>query len=129
MKSRPALAIIFALHLFGASGMPYRLALPGYRYKFPRDHFNHADFQTEWWYYTGNLQTAEGRRFGFELTFFRQAVDRPARKASVWQLDDVWLAHLALSDIDGRRFHHTERLNRTGPALAGASLDERRVWN
>jgi predicted secreted hydrolase len=105
------------------------VALPGYRYQFPRDHFNHPDFQTEWWYYTGNLQTADGRRFGFELTFFRQAVDRPGAKSSIWQLDDVWLAHLALSDIGGRRFLHSERLNRTGPALAGASLGERRVWN
>lgn len=107
----------------------YRLALPGYRYEFPRDHFNHPEFQTEWWYYTGNLQTPGGRRFGFELTFFRQAVDRPAARTSVWQLDDVWPAHLALSDIEGGRFLHTERLSRGGPGLAGASLEQRRVWN
>ena len=39
----------------GAADYPYRKALPGYRYEFPRDHFNHPEFQTEWWYYTGNL--------------------------------------------------------------------------
>ena len=33
---------------------------PGYQYQFPRDHFNHPDYQTEWWYYTGNLHTADG---------------------------------------------------------------------
>ena len=54
----------------------FRMALPGYRYEFPRDHFNHPEFQTEWWYYTGNLRDGQGRRFGFELTFFRQGVDR-----------------------------------------------------
>ena len=58
---------------------PYRAALPGYRYEFPRDHFNHPEFQTEWWYYTGNLRASDGRRFGFELTFFRQGVDRGSR--------------------------------------------------
>ena len=56
----------------------YRIALPGYRYEFPRDHFDHPDFQTEWWYYTGNVKSADGHRFGFELTFFRQAVNRDA---------------------------------------------------
>ena len=106
------------------------IALPGYHYEFPRDHFNHPEFQTEWWYYTGNLHAADGRRFGFELTFFRQGVDRSATQpASVWDVRDVWMAHLALSDIDGHRFFHTERLNRAGPGLAGADLDQARVWN
>jgi predicted secreted hydrolase len=110
------------------AGDPYRLALPNYRYEFPRDHFNHPDFQTEWWYYTGNVRTAEGRRFGFELTFFRQGVDRqPA--ASIWDVQDVWMAHLALSDIDGRQFLHTERLNRSGGGVAGADAKLARVWN
>ncbi|MBV9743457.1 MAG: hypothetical protein JO099_06820, partial [Acidobacteriia bacterium] len=54
----------------------FRKALPGYRYQFPRDHFNHPDFRTEWWYYTGNLRSADGRRFGFELVFFRQGERR-----------------------------------------------------
>src|ERR1700722_12121244 len=79
----------------------YRLSLPNYRFEFPRDHFNHPDFRTEWWYYTGNLRTAEGRRFGFELTFFRQGANRPSTLESVWDLNDVWMAHLALSDIEG----------------------------
>ena len=133
MKSRSALAlslaVALALDLFGASETPYRLALPGYRYEFPRDHFNHPDFQTEWWYYTGNLHTAQGRRFGFELTFFRQGVQRDARPANVWDVRDVWMAHLALSDIDGARFFHTERLNRAGGGIAGADLDRASVWN
>jgi predicted secreted hydrolase len=107
----------------------YRAALPGYRYEFPRDHFNHPEFQTEWWYYTGNLRDAQGRRFGFELTFFRQGVDRSAEPAAVWDVRDAWLAHLALSDIDGGRFLHAERLNRSGAGLAGAFLDQAQVWN
>jgi predicted secreted hydrolase len=111
------------------AGAPYQRALPGYRYQFPRDHFNHPDFQTEWWYYTGNLSTSDGHRFGFELTFFRQAVDRPVTQSSSWQVDDLYLAHLALSDLDGRRFYHTERLNRPGPGIAGADLDALRIWN
>jgi predicted secreted hydrolase len=107
----------------------YETAKPGYKYEFPKDHFNHPQFQTEWWYYTGNLKAADGRRFGFELTFFRQGVDRKAGNASTWAVRDLYFAHLALSDLDGGEFYHTERFNRAGPGLAGASLEQMRVWN
>ena len=111
----------------------YERALPGYDFRFPRDHFSHPDFQVEWWYYTGNLRTAEGRPFGFELTFFRLGVGNGLPKEptgnTVWDLDDVYLAHFAISDIAAERFHKTERLNRAGPGLAGASADQARIWN
>lgn len=125
MRNKLSLFLALGLALPGAD---YRLALPGYHFEFPRDHFNHPDFQTEWWYYTGNLRALDGRRFGFELTFFRQAVARPAT-TSIWDINDVWMAHLALSDIEGRQFLHTERLNRAGLGIAGADLAQARVWN
>ncbi|HWF48979.1 MAG TPA: carotenoid 1,2-hydratase, partial [Bryobacteraceae bacterium] len=107
----------------------WQLALPGYHYEFPRDNFNHPDYQTEWWYYTGNLHTADGRRFGFELTFFREGVDLKASSNGVWDPSQIYFAHLALSDINGGHFYHTERLNRAGPGLAGASLAQQTYWN
>lgn len=130
-----------------AVGYQWELAVPGYRYEFPRDLFNHPDYQTEWWYYTGNLKTPEGHRYGFELTFFRQGIARPVTPPTGanrerprpgdanpapedrWGVNDIWLAHLALSDLDGGRFYHQERLNRAGPGLAGAVLSTRRIWN
>ncbi|HSK10953.1 MAG TPA: lipocalin-like domain-containing protein [Vicinamibacterales bacterium] len=123
-----AATLVLPVRPAGGAG-DYRLALPGYRYEFPRDHFNHPDFQTEWWYYTGNLRSANGRAFGFELTFFRQAVDRGKPCTSPWDVADVYLAHFAVSDLDRGRFLHEQRLNRAGPGLAGASSDQRRVWN
>ncbi len=112
----------------------YRVALPGYRYQFPRDHFNHPQYRSEWWYYTGNLRTSAGHKYGFELVFFRQgrASRQPSQasaNASVWRADDVYLAHLALTDIDGRRFRSWRRLNRAGSGIAGASFEEGRIWN
>jgi predicted secreted hydrolase len=108
---------------------PYQLALPGYHYCFPHDYFNHPGFQTEWWYYTGNLQSADGHLFGFELTFFRQAIDRSAAKTTAWEAQDLYLAHLALSDLTAGRFYHTERTNRSGPGIAGADEPSQRIWN
>jgi predicted secreted hydrolase len=112
----------------GSAAQDYKQALPGYHYEFPRDHFNHPDYRTEWWYYTGNLKSADGRRFGFELTFFRQAVARDVDH-SAWQVNDLYMAHLALSDVSGHRFFHDERINRAGPGIAG--IDERTclIWN
>ena len=113
-----------------ASDFSYRQALPGYHFSFPTDYFDHPDFRTEWWYYTGNVHSAEGKRFGFELVFFRQAQRRdPANNRSAWRIDDLYLAHLALTEIDGKRFLHEKRLNRAGPGIAGASLERRRIWN
>jgi predicted secreted hydrolase len=128
MKSR-WMCLAALLLLATAATAQYRTALPGYRYKFPQDHFNHPDFQTEWWYYTGNVKSADGHRFGFELTFFRLGVDRDVHAAGAWEVRDLYLAHLALSDLDGGKFLHAERANRAGPGIAGVSEVERRVWN
>ena len=129
---RLAARVLFSACLVFSSTAPatqnYRLALPGYHYAFPRDHFNHPDFETEWWYYTGNLQSTDGHRFGFELTFFRQAVARDA-SPNVWDIHDIYLAHLALSDLSDGRFYHLERNNRSGPGLAGVDEAAQRIWN
>ena len=128
MKSRLA-PIAAALLLWQPFSAQYRTALPGYRYEFPRDHFNHPDYQTEWWYYTGNLKSPDGHQFGFELTFFRQGVSRDPAKTAAWELRDVYLAHLALSDLDGGKFYHSERTNRSGPGIAAVNESLGRIWN
>ena len=67
MKSRLARLCSFALLALLSMTQPlaaqYRTALPGYRYRFPRDNFSHPDYRTEWWYYTGNVKASDGRRF------------------------------------------------------------------
>jgi predicted secreted hydrolase len=128
-----ALRFLCALCLIFSSAAPagqnYRVARPGYHYSFPRDYFNHPDYQTEWWYYTGNVQSADGHRFGFELTFFRQGVARDAAHHGAWDIQDLYLAHLALSDLTGGHFYHLERTNRAGPGIAGVDEDAQRIWN
>ena len=48
---------------------------------------------------------------------------------SRWAVRDLYIAHLALSDLETGRFHFDERLNRAGPGWAGASAETYRVWN
>ena len=98
---------------------------------FPRDFGAHEEFRTEWWYYTGNLQTPEGRPFGFELTIFRVGLLSPTEELptdSEWYDRSLYFAHFAVSDIDGERFFAFERYARPGPGLAGAQGDPYRVW-
>jgi len=111
-----------------ATAQDYKIAQPGYVFVFPRDYFNHEDYQTEWWYYTGNVMAPDGHRFGYELTFFRQGVSR-ANGSGPWFVHDLWMAHIALSDINGQRFYSEERLNRSGPGVAGVDAKTGRVWN
>ncbi len=113
----------------GAGNFTWREALPGYKYQFPRDHFEHEDFRTEWWYYTGNVTDTGGKRFGFELVFFRQGAKTGAADPSVWAVDDLYLAHAALTDAEGKQFRFDERLNRRGPGVAGASSAKQLIWN
>ena len=98
---------------------------------FPRDFGAHEEFRTEWWYYTGNLQTPEGRPFGFELTIFRVGLLPPTEELpadSEWYDRSLYFAHFAVSDIAGKRFFAFERYARPGPGLAGAQGDPYQVW-
>ena len=100
-------------------------------FRFPADHGSHPEFRTEWWYFTGNLATADGRHFGFELTFFRYAIAPAAPRAersSAWRTDQLWMAHFAITDTRGRRFIARERLTRAALGLAGATAEPLRVW-
>ena len=56
----------------------YAHALEPRPFRFPADHGPHADFRSEWWYLTGNLQTPEGRHFGYQFTIFRNRLASPS---------------------------------------------------
>ncbi len=109
--------------------MGWREATPGYQYTFPRDHGSHPDYRTEWWYYTGNVQTREGRTFGYQLTFFRTGITPQPLLESRWAVRDLYMAHWAISDLEEEQFLFFDRLNRAGVGWAGAATDRYRVWN
>jgi predicted secreted hydrolase len=98
-------------------------------FTFPFDHGPHPDFQTEWWYYTGNLTTAAGAHVGFQLTFFRRGLSpvAPAR-ASAFATNQVYFAHFALTDAAGGEHHSFERFSRGAAGLAGATGAPFAVW-
>ena len=107
----------------------WRQADPDTTLEFPRDHASHPDYKIEWWYYTGNLTADDGRRFGYQVTFFRVGVDRAPVNPSRWAVRDLHMAHLALTDLSSGRHLVAERLNRSGVGWAGASPERLEVWN
>jgi predicted secreted hydrolase len=109
----------------------FRPALPGYEYQFPRDFYSHDDFRIEWWYYTGHLEDVSGRPFGYQLTFFRVALEGKDKvdNPSQWKIDHIYFAHMTLSDIANKKFYFFERINRAGLGQAGAESNRLNVWN
>lgn len=127
----------------GDQSRKWKKALPGYRFSFPRDHASHDEFKTEWWYFTGHLESEDGRKFGYEVTFFRIGADAsdpamadaqalgslvPSMK-SKWNIDNFYPAHFALTDIQNKKFYFFEKLNRKGLGLADARTDSCHVFN
>jgi predicted secreted hydrolase len=100
----------------------WQRALPGWDYQFPRDHFSHDAFRTEWWYATGQVRTAEGRKFGYQFTLFRRGIRPPGDRspaASRWVVDHLPLGHFALTDLSRQRFYFDQRLERGAFGRAG----------
>ncbi|MGH7844805.1 MAG: lipocalin-like domain-containing protein [Candidatus Binatia bacterium] len=125
------IAVVIAVSYFVLCAFVYRVALPGRKITFPRDHFSHPEFKTEWWYYTGHLETQEGESYGYQVTFFRYGLrDRQKEDAENPPLfTDLYLAHFALSDKRGKKFTFDERANRGYGDKAGALTDRYLVWN
>ena len=129
MNRNILIAIALTASLPVMAQQSWREAAAGYQFQFPRDHASHPEFKLEWWYYTGNVQTADGRRFGYQVTFFRVGIDPSPSNPSRWAVRDLFMTHLAVSDPTGQRYRFEERLSRGGPGLAGAETSRYRVWN
>lgn len=109
----------------------WKTALPDAHYEFPRDHHAHREFKTEWWYFTGNLDDNTGKRFGFEITFFRQGIRPPQERRaeqSRFIVDDLKFAHLAVTDAAGRRFRFQQKTSRGSFGEAGFADGARIAW-
>ena len=117
------------MQVLGAPAQGFARALAPRPFRFPEDHGPHPEFRSEWWYYTGNVAAGDGRRFAFQLTFFRFALSpRATVRSSAWASNQVYMAHFTVTDIELGRFHAAERFSRGALDLAGALGAPFRVW-
>jgi predicted secreted hydrolase len=115
--------------LLSSDNSHFARALEPRPFSFPADHGAHPAYRTEWWYFTGNLKNPDNRMFGYELTFFRFALnaETPVSK-SAWRSNQLYMAHLTVTDVKAERFYTDERFSRAGNDLAGASSKKYQVW-
>lgn len=133
---------LFLASLLGDTAAGFRKVLGPRPFVFPADHGPHPEYHSEWWYFTGNLEDTLGRRFGYQLTFFRSGLRPPdsgagngrsAGRTSAWAADQAFMAHFALTEAGseasrGGHFHAFERFSRGALGLAGAEAAPFRVW-
>ena len=67
---------------------------------FPQDEAPHNDI-TEWWYYTGHLNAADGRKYGFEFVIFQ---------SNQSDLPTVYASHFAITDLSQQKFAFDQKL-------------------
>ena len=134
--------------LSGGDTEGYTQALGPREFVFPDDHGVHPGFKTEWWYYTGNLFSEDGRQFGYQFTIFRNQLspsgedfarinqkqsaqmnlELTSTNDSEWSTNQLYLAHFAISDVSKRDHVFNERYSRGTAGLAGASVNPYRIW-
>ena len=124
---------LFAFCCFarGDDAAGWRKAEPGWKSEWPRDHALHADFKTEWWYFTGNLRAVDGRRFGYQVTFFRQGVRAPGARAAAksrFVVEDLKFGHFTITDVGAKQFHFSQQLLRGAFGEAGFGDGEKLAW-
>jgi predicted secreted hydrolase len=128
------LAAVFMLEDVGAEPLNqegWALAVPGYQITLPADNGPHYRYRTEWWYFTGNLKSREGRDFGYQLTFFRYGFRPPERRESVtsrFVLNDLKFAHFTVTDVKANRFHSESRTSRGAYGEAGFGSGRKLAW-
>ena len=108
----------------------YKKARDKINFRFPADHRPHNDYQTEWWYFTGNVNSRSNELFGYHLTFFRRGLDKTTGNTedSEWRAKNIYFAHLALTDIYNKKYYSSEKWSREMKELAGATSGPLKLW-
>lgn len=116
------LGALFSAATWAYSSKPvYPEVTSGKEIKFPRDHGSHDSFRTEWWYFTGWLETADGDPLGFQITFFRTRPEMATDNPSKFAPQQIIFAHAALSDPKTSKLAHDQRIGRAGFKIIEAS--------
>ncbi len=112
--------------LRGSSDEGWKKAEAGYGWSFPSDHWGHAGYKTEWWYFTGHLADAktDEPRFAYQVTFFKVGLaPEAADYDSNWSTDSLVMGHVAVSDLVTEQHVFSESIQRVAPGLAGIGTE------
>lgn len=131
---RTAVALAVSASFVCAAAAPaWRTAEPGYPWSFPRDHWAHHAYRTEWWYFTGHLRGVDepSREFGYQFTLFRIGLlEEEPEGDSAWNARALLMGHAALTDVTAGAHVFSDVLHRAAPLLGGFGVwpDPRIAW-
>lgn len=111
-------ALIFA---GGAGAVEWKQAARGFGWDFPRDHWAHEGYRTEWWYFVGFAETPDGdRRFAWQFTLFRSglALEPPEARPSPWGARHAAMGHAVVADLEAGERVFSQTAHREAPGLA-----------
>lgn len=111
-------------------GAEWKEVLPPLSLEFPRDHGSHPEYRTEWWYFTGRLESEAGEPFGYQFTIFRQGfiAGKPAEGEPDLTPRHILAGHFAIADIGAGEFRHADRIRRAGAGYAEARENRLHTW-
>ncbi|MEJ2668058.1 MAG: lipocalin-like domain-containing protein [Deinococcales bacterium] len=133
MRARRLLVLAFPVLLLASltACVPsvYRHPYPMRPVVMPRDQAAH-EAPIEWWYYSGHLVDAQGRHYGFELTFFK-VVPPPGINIgpvpAYVLMEKAYVGHFAVTDVSRKRFASAQRATAWG-YQGGSSTDRYHVY-
>lgn len=94
----------------------FHSVVPGRSFQFPKDHRPHWGYQTEWWYYTGFMETVDGREFGIQYTLFKVELEPVSRDNPNPPI--LSIVHLGITDTSLGVLHSHSDMIRVFPGLA-----------
>ena len=122
-RSPTACAVLGAAVLAGggAAAEDWKPAARGFEWEFPRDHWAHDGYRTEWWYFVGFAETPDrSRRFAWQFTLFRSGLAFAPADAfpSPWRAWHAAMGHAAVADLDNGERVFSQTAYRVAPGLA-----------
>lgn len=82
---------------------------PNYQIDFPKDHYEHPEYDIEWWYLTSNLTDSAGKKYTLQFTMFRF---RTGQAPNGWDNGQTYMAHASIHA--GDRHWFSERFAKGG---------------
>lgn len=105
----------------------FQKAIEKRMFAFPEDFYPKTDFRNEWWYFTGNLESKDGRQFGYQFTIFRNSLINKNIDSKKWESNEIYMCHFAISDIEQDKFYSYESLSRGLKPLAFFDSMEKKI--
>ncbi|MEC9493266.1 lipocalin-like domain-containing protein [Flexistipes sp.] len=125
---RKFIIVLIALLISAAAyAENYTTLSPDDSVKLNQDLYYRKNFASQWWYLTGHLETEDGRKFGYELTFFAVGVNKKEFQ-SAFGLNNLFISHFAVTDIKRNEYYQKEEISRGAYGAAGASASRLNVF-